>query len=279
MRSRLGTLACLAFVALALPIGCGSPRPVPHMEGPPARILMVKDAILRAALAQDKTLARTFVRRTTYVIAANGSQPAVPRLAGAVEPTATYASYAAFAADVAAGRLRRSDRAVLYDIEKWGLTPLPEQQNPQAYMVRFSMLARAHGLLPILAPARDLVLVHGAVCAKRLGETLSQAYLRCGLAGADARAGALVVQSQVNQFDVPMFREFLALAARQARAGNSGVAVLAQHATAPLGRPASLAQLVAAAQSVDGFVQGFSLNVRMSDISTADSLLRSFRRP
>jgi hypothetical protein len=55
------------------------------------------------------------------------------------------------------------------------------------------------------------------------------------------------------------------------------VAVLAQLATAPLGRPASLAQLVAAARSVNGLVQGFSLNIRVTDVPMADSLLRSFR--
>jgi hypothetical protein len=143
-------------------------------------------------------------------------------------------------------------------------------------MVRFSMLARAHGLFPILAPARDLVLVPGASCVKRAGENLSEAYIRCGLAGADAGAGALVVQSQVNQSDVPAFRSFLYLAATQARAADQRVAVLAQLATAPLGQAASLAQLVAAARSVGGFVQGFSLTARMTDVSLATGLLWSF---
>jgi hypothetical protein len=239
---------------------------------------MVQGYILQQVLSQEEGLASTFAGRTTYVIAANGSRSAVPPLSGTVEPTAIYTSYAAFAADLAARRLPRSDRAVLYDLEKWAATPLDEQQNPRAYMVRFSELAREHGLLPILAPARDLMLVHGAACAKRRGENLSQAYLRCGLAGADAYAGALVVQSQADQFDVPQFRSFLAVAARQARAGNPHVAVLAQVATAPLGRVASPAQLVAATRSVSGFVQGFSLDVRMTDLTTADSLLWSFKR-
>src|SRR5256885_16721562 len=96
-----------------------------------------------------------------------------------------------------------SYHAVLYDIEKWGATPCAGQQKPHAYMVRFSELARAHGLLPILAPARDLALVPGGACEKRTGENLNEAYIRCGLAGADAHAAALVVQSQVNQNDVP----------------------------------------------------------------------------
>jgi hypothetical protein len=246
------------------------------MTGPPARILMVKDYALRAVLAQDKKLAGTFTGRTTYVAAPSWSRSAVPQLAGTVEATAIFTSYAKFAADVAAGRLPRTDHAVLYDIEKWGATPWAEQQNPRAYMLRFSKLARAHGLLPILAPGRDLVLVHGAPCVKRGSENLSEAYIRCDLAGADAHAAALVVQTQVNQSDVRAFRGFLLQAVRQARAGNPRVAVLAQLATAPLGRPASLAELVSAARSVNGLVQGFSLNIRVADIQMADSLLRSF---
>ena len=118
---------------LALAAGCSSPsgRPAP-MNGPPARILVVKDYALRAVLAQDKQLASTFAGRTTYVAAPDGSRPGVPQLAGTVEATTIFTSYAAFAADIAAGRLPRSDHAVLYDIEKWGATPLAEQRNPKA---------------------------------------------------------------------------------------------------------------------------------------------------
>jgi len=239
---------------------------------------MVKDYALRAVLAQDKQLAGTFTGRTTYVAAPLGPRPAVPPLTGTVEATAIFTSYAAFAAQIAAGRLPGSDHAVLFDIEKWRATPLAEQQNPRYYMLRFSELARAHGLLPILAPGRDLVLAPGASCVKRVGENLSEAYIRCGLASADAHAAALVVQAQASQFDVQAFRDFLVQAVRQARAGNPGVAVLAQLATAPLGRPASLAQLVAAARSVSRVVQGFSLNIRVTDVQMADDLLRSFRQ-
>jgi hypothetical protein len=247
------------------------------MAGPPARVLIVKDYALRAVLAQDKRLAGTFAGRTTYVAGHTDSRSGVPQLAGTVEATAIFTSYAAFAADIAAGRLPSSDHAVLYDIEKWGATPVAEQQNPRAYMRMFSKLARAHGLLPILAPGRDLVLVRDAPCVKRRGENLNEAYIRCDLAGADAHAAALVVQAQVNQSDVRAFRRFMVKAVRQARAGNPGVAVLAQLATAPLGRPASLAELVTAARSVNGLVQGFSLNIRVADVEMADSLLRSFR--
>jgi hypothetical protein len=249
-----------------------------HLAGPPARILMVKDYILRAMLAQDQKLASTFHGRTTYVIDSRLRRPNLPSVGNAVG-TAAYTSFAAFARDVAAGRFPRADRAVLYDIEKWSATPLAEQRNPRRYMTKFSSLARSRGLFPILAPARDLLLVPGARCTKQTGENLNQAYLRCDLASADSRAGAFVVQSQVNESQAAVFRAFLASATRQARSRNSQVVVLAQLSTAPLGQTVPLHRILAAARAVGGIVQGFSLNIRMTDIVAADQLLWSFGHP
>jgi hypothetical protein len=277
VRRRLGALA--ALVLLTLPLGCGSAPAIPgNLHGPPAPILMIRDYVLRALVAQDQKLAGTFAGRTTYIIGTSDRRAVPHGLAGTAEPTASYTSYAAFASALASRRLPASDHAALYDIEKWPATPLAEQQNPRAYMVRFSALARAHGLFPILAPARDLLLVHGAACAKRANEGLNQAYIRCDLAGADAGAGALVVQSQVLESSPGLFRSFLSRAASQARAGNPRVSVLAQLATAPLDNTVPLADLVNAARSVQGIVQGFSLNARMVDLTAADGLLRSFRQ-
>ncbi len=273
---RLLTIAC-GVALLVLLGGCWSSATLSgNATGPPARILMVKDYILRALIAQDEQLTGTFAGRTTYVIGSNHLRPDVPALTGAV-PTATYTSYAAFARDVAAGRLPPADTAVQYDIEKWPGTPLAEQRNPRHYMMLFSRLARARNLFPILAPGRDLVLVPGGLCTKQAGENLDQAYLRCGLAGADASAGAVVVQSQVDESDAARFRTFIAGAARQARSANAHVAVLAQLSTAPLGQLVPLGKMVAAARAAGPIVQGFSLNIRTSDVVLADQLLRSFR--
>jgi hypothetical protein len=275
---RLGAAAGLVSLASVVTMGCASTAAVIRVPAPRARILLIDSGILHTVMAQDEPLARTFAGRTTYVLTAAASRPDIPRLAGSVKPTAAYTSYATFAADVTAGRVPRRNRAVLYDIEMWAQTPLAEQEDPRLYMTRFSELAREHGLLPILAPARDLVLVPGAPCVKQTGENLNQAYIRCGLASADTRASVLVVQSQVDQSDVPEFRGFLSLAARQARAANPHVTVLAQLATAPLGQVASLGQIATAARSVRALVQGFSLNARPADIPVVRDLLWSFRR-
>src|SRR5690349_12351233 len=105
VQSPLGALALagLAILAMATPLGCGSSGT--NLAGPPAKILMVQGYPLRALLAQDAHLGHAFVNRTTYVLDANVSRPAAPQLAGTVEPTAIYKSYAAFARDIAAGRV------------------------------------------------------------------------------------------------------------------------------------------------------------------------------
>lgn len=261
-------------------VGCQAPSwpPVPAGTGPPAPIIVLKSSILQSVLTEHGELAGTFAGRMTYLAAPAAAPTQPPTLAGTVRSTYIYKSYAAFASDLAAGRLPGTVHAVLYDIEKWPATPADEQRHPQAYMRRFSALARAHGLLPILAPARDLALVSGGTCTKRGGENLSEAYIRCGLASADEGAAALVVQSQTEEFNVAAYRRFLAVVARQARAGNPRIAVLAQLATAPLGQPASVPQLVAAARSVHGLVQGFSLTARPGDLATTAGLLWAFGR-
>jgi hypothetical protein len=278
VRIRLGIAGLLSAVLVA---GCQTAQnwpPVQGGTGPTAPIIVLKSSILHSVLAEHGQVAETFEGRMTFLATPAWAPTQAPALAGTVKNTLIYTSYHEFVRDLATSRLPATVHAVLYDIEKWPATPRYEQQQPQAYMRRFSALARAHGLLPILAPARDLTLVSGSTCAKNGSENLTEAYLRCGLAGADAGAAALIVQSQAAEFDLPAFRQFVAAAARQARAGNPRIAVLAQLATAPLGQPASVSQLVAAARSVRGLVQGYSLTARNVDTETTAGLLWAFGR-
>lgn len=272
----LGTAGLIAAMLVLLGCQAQSWPPVKEGTGPPAPIIVLKSSILHAVLAEHGALAGTFAGRMTYLATPATAPTQAPALAGTVKNTLIFTSYHEFVRALAESRLPHSAHAVLYDIEKWPATPRYEQQQPQAYMRRFSALARAHGLLPVLAPARDLTLVTGSTCAKYRSENLTEAYLRCGLASADAGAAALVVQAQAAEFDPPAFRRFVAAAARQARAGNPRIAVLAQLATAPLGRPASVPQLVAAARSVHGLVQGYSVTARNVDRETTAGLLWAF---
>jgi hypothetical protein len=277
-RLHLGTAGFLAVLLVLAGCQTRSWPPVKEGTGPPAPIMVLKSSILHSVLAEHGQLAGTFEGRMTFLATPASAPTQAPALAGTVKHTLIYTSYHEFVRALAESRLPSTVHAVLYDIEKWPATPRYEQQQPLAYMRRFSALARAHGLLPILAPARDLTLVTGSTCGKNRSENLTEAYLRCGLAGADAGAAALVVQSQAAEFDPPAFRGFVAAAARQARAGNPRIAVLAQLATAPLGQPASISQLVAAARSVHGLVQGYSLTARNVDTETTAGLLWAFGR-
>jgi len=258
-----------AFILLMVLSGCSANA---HLAAVRARVLIVSDSVAGATLTQDKNFTST--RRVIYVTVKAGSQPSSPKVAGTV-PTAIYTSYATFEKDMAAGSLPTSVGAVMYDTEKWTQTPIVEQRDPRRYMAMFSRLASAHHLVPILAPGRDLALVPGASCVKRSGEILNQAFLRCGLVSADVRAKVLVIQSQVNEFDTAGFQRFVAAAAHQARVANPSIAVVAELATAPLGHAASVPQLVNAAHSVNGMVEGFALSARPRDTELAANLLAS----
>ena len=273
--SRRGAL----LVAAVLLAGCQASVNGSHrLNGPPAKILVLQNSTVNPSTG-DSQLTAVLSQHTTYIEITAGHNTTSPRIAGAMEPTAVYKSFARFRENALAGQIPGYARAVIYDPERWAATPLPEQRNPRAYMLRFSRLARVHGLIPILAPARDLTLVPGGSCRKRSRESLTEAYLRCGLATAVDHAAVLVVQGQVDEFNLTLYRHFIAVAARQARAVNRHVAVVAELATAPDGHPATSAQIVAAARSVAGLVAGYSLAARRTDLPTAEVVLKSFRQP
>ena len=94
-------------------------------------------------------------------------------------PTLIYRSLARFRADVGAHRIHPGIKAVMYDPESWGDTPIAEQNDPITAMHSFANLAHAHHYQVVLAPARDLMGVTTAVCQKT-HETNDAAYLRWG---------------------------------------------------------------------------------------------------
>ena len=132
-----------------------------------------------------------------------------------------YNSYAQFAADITSHAITPSYTWVMYDPEYWPATPLPEQQNPAAYMQQFGQLAHANGLKVIEAPGRDLGLVPGATCPQTPGENLDHWFLRCNIPGAAAAAGDLIViQDQVNTTNPTEFDYLYTTARAEAQAAN-----------------------------------------------------------
>jgi hypothetical protein len=96
---------------------------------------------------------------------------------------------------------------VMYDPEPWSVTPMWQQRHPVVSMERFVEKARAAGDRPILAPARALVNVERAVCGRARGETVTEAFFRCGLASTPT--DYYLLQSQKLECDPDRFSEFV----------------------------------------------------------------------
>jgi hypothetical protein len=207
----------------------------------------------------------------TFVLA-SGDAAALPR--GAV-PTLLYKSYAAFEADVRRGSLAAGFDSVLYDPESWAATPQGEREDPIRYLGRFAEFARSHGYKPILAPGRDLTLTPGGRCAKRQGETVGEAYVRCGIPAAAKGARVFVIQAAPQELDLPALRQLITASSRQARQANPSVILVATLSTAPGGAPADTRALLRAARAMLPYVQGFMLNFTGATTATAVAFLRA----
>lgn len=168
-----------------------------------------------------------------------------------------FTSEAKFAATLAAGHLARGVKAVLYDNERWSLTPAAEQAAPATFEARFAALAHAHSLIAIMAPAVDLVA--GLKCA---GRTQAAMYLSCGLAKSAASAGdVLDIQAQRFEGDPAAYAALVTAAAAQARSAKHSVVVLAGLSTDLGNAHPSSGQLVQAAKLSRSTVSGWWLNI------------------
>ena len=232
---------------------------------PPSRTITVRprlhwmvtgENVRKMSLVDPAGTERALNSADTYALGnPDGAHDQVPAGHRSVA-TLVYRSYRRFRDDVQAGRIAPSVRAVVYDAEGWEDTPDDEQRDPPAAFRRFAELARSRGYQVVTAPGRDLVSAAGA-CARRQGETLDHAFLRCEIAGHAARqADVVVVQAQAHQRDPEAYRRFVARASDQARAANPGVIVVSALTTSGRDGPVTDSMLVAAAQSVRGMVAG-----------------------
>lgn len=190
-------------------------------------------------------------------------------------PMDMFASYDEFARLIRQGVIPPEVRVVGYDPESWAATPAPERHDPIRYLALFASTARAHGYRPVLAPGRDLTLTPGGTCAKLPGERVGDAYLRCGIPGTAQLAGAFVIQAAPVELDLPQLRHLVAEGARQARAANPSVVVIATLSTAPgrvLADPGAIAR---AARTMRPYLDGFMLNLTRATTAEAVAFLRA----
>lgn len=124
-------------------------------------------------------------------------------------------------------------------------------------------------------PGRDLALAPGGKCAKRHGETLDTAYLRCGIASAARFTRIFEIQCAPVELDIPELRSFVGATVRQARKANPSAILIATLSTSPNGASATSADLVRAANTILPFVQGFQLNMTSSTRGVVVDFLRA----
>ena len=237
--------------------------------------LVISGQHLRDIQAVAPRLAAKLLARRTTIVLAPGS-PALTSADAAVG-TAFFTSYAEFI-----GRLQRHAippgvRAVAYDPELWQATPFVERLDPGRYMALFAGAAHRHGYAAILMPGRDLLAAAGS-CRQQPGEDLDAAFLRCGLAGKGARLSQVFeIQTAPVELSSTELRGFAAACAKQARAANPSVVLVATLSTQAGTRWVNGWQLARAAAAVRPYVQGFQLNMtRGSTRAAVAFLLRTF---
>lgn len=150
--------------------------------------------------------------------------------------------------------------ALLYDGEAWEMTPPEEQHAPAAAACRAASIAPAHGKILIATPAIDLMRILEPGNAR--GGKRFEAFEQTGLAGRIAScADVYEIQAQGAERDTGKFRHFVETEAKQARAANPRIVVLAGISTNPTGQRVTAEELLKAVESVRGVVDGFWLNI------------------
>jgi hypothetical protein len=253
--------------------GPAAPAAMLRFSGPAARggyLVISAQHLHDIQLVAPKLAAQLLARRTTIVL----SQRSLSGTRAALG-TVFFTSYADFI-----GRLRRHAmparvRAVAYDPELWRATPLLERLDPRHYMTLFAAAAHRHGYAAILMPGRDLLAAAGS-CRRQPGEDLDAAFLRCGLAGAAARLSQIFeIQTAPIETRSTELRSFAGACAKQARAANRSVVLIATLSTQPAAGPVSGSQLHRAAAALRPYVQGFQLNLTRGTARAAVAFLRT----
>jgi hypothetical protein len=151
-----------------------------------------------------------------------------------------------------------SAMAVLYDPEGWEMTPPEEQNDPAGAACRAESITHTHNKILIVTPAISLIrILEPGVRGDRFA-----AFAGTKLAGEIAKcADVYEIQAQGAEMDKGAYRSFVEAEARQARAANSRVVVLAGISTNPTGKEVSGKEVFEAVQAVRSVVDGFWLNI------------------
>lgn len=250
----LGLTAILACLLASCATQAPTPRPSQTgTEAPGRRLTWMLTRGALASVLSDPAARSRLDGAPVYEILQTGQAPL--GAIGAV-PVVTFSSVGELAQAVSGGGLPTGTRAVLYDPEAWSFTPRAEQRDPARAARQALRLAHAHGLRLIVAPALNLTTLRPAS-----GPPWQQ-FLHLGLAGAMAKvADVIELQAQSLERYTSSYAAFVHEAARQARAANPRVTVLAGLSTNPPGAEVTSQQLTAAIRATSGVVSGYWLNI------------------
>jgi hypothetical protein len=198
-----------------------------------------------------------------------------PQSSSSGQEVADFRSYAEFSRMIRQGAIPAGVHWVMYDNERWSLTPAAEQANPVHYEELFAALAHRNGYKVILAPAQDLALGGG-----NSGQPW-ESYLSMGLAAASARYGD-IYEIQAQRYETGAYRSehayasFVAAAAARARAANRTIVIYAGLSTQ---RVNSATQLLQDYLATRDLVDGYWLNIPQAQtpgqVALADQFLRA----
>ncbi|HEV3360895.1 MAG TPA: hypothetical protein VG247_29100 [Pseudonocardiaceae bacterium] len=249
-------VALLTVIAIAV-IGCSSAVPPVAATAPApaassaATWIFTKQA-LDSVTANPQARARLDGAHVYEILKAKQR----PSTTVPVLPTVSFKSFATLKDTLDRGRLPRGTRAIIYDAEHWDQTPVDEQRDPASFYPQAAAIAHAHGLIFIATPAMDLTNVDGRSAdpaATFLSENID--------ASAARDADVLDIQAQSLERDSSAYRDFVGRAARQARAANPAVTVLAGLSTNPPGSAVTPGMLVTDITAVAASTAGFWMNI------------------
>jgi hypothetical protein len=181
----------------------------------------------------------------------------VDKLLPNAQRVVTFTSLSSIKASVDDGLLPAGTKYVLYDNERWALTPADEQRNPIASAEQARAFLHQHGLKLIFAPGVNLATVMaGTADNQKYTSYLAKALVANGVRASD------VFEIQGQQLvGMPAFASFVAAAAGQAKSADPSVPVLLGLSTNPLGRTLTASALLDAYHSTRSLVSGYWLNV------------------
>ena len=158
---------------------------------------------------------------------------------------------------------------VVFDIERWPLTPAGEQTHPVQAVRKAAQLTHDHGLLLIAAPATDLIWGLEPADARREGQFA--AFVRSGLARRIARvADWYVIQAERAEGAPSRYRAYVQAISRQVHAARPDTVVLGEVETNHAGHAVPVSLLFRDIESTRHAVQGEWLGIPQQGVYCGD---------